>query len=85
MNLPIAKGASLKVEHLQSPSIGRCLNERGQIFLGFADSPYLMLQVFERAKCSSFAKRTSLKVFAFCMQPRAASKLGDVLHSGRFS
>ena len=36
MNLQISKGASLKVENLQSPSIGRCLNEGGQIFLGFA-------------------------------------------------
>ena len=30
----VAKGASLKVENLQSPSIGKCLNEGGQIFLG---------------------------------------------------
>ena len=34
--VPVAEGASLKMGNLQSPSIGRYLNEGGQIFLGFA-------------------------------------------------
>ena len=89
MQVPVATGTFSKVNYLaECHSTSNSGKNGKRVSFGLSDLPYF--KVFERApvaiaNCSQIEKRTCLNVFRSGSQPRAASKIQDALHSGKFA